>query len=169
MVGAHHAGWKNPALDKKWYMQVHWLPAETYGRWFLQLWQCYMEQIASIERHHPFAFINTERAVGGMYTIKQYNKALEAAVERIGLTFGKASGTTPHGSRHAYGQRAKRGEVDQVIIQRIMHHCSPDSQLVYTQPQQAETANALAEAARRLSEGVKRTPSGLLPIDIVNP
>lgn len=101
MVGAHHAGWKDPALDEKWFMQVHWLPAETYGRLFMQIWQRYLEQVASIERNHPFAFINTERAVGGIYTIKQYNKALEAAVERIGLTFGKIWGTTPHGGRHA--------------------------------------------------------------------
>lgn len=155
-----HAGWKHPALDAKWYMQAHWFPPELYGRWFMQLWIRYMEQVASVERHHPFAFINLEsKSAGGIYTIKSYNKALEAAVERVGLEFGKTFGTSAHGPRHAYGQRARRNGVHEVIIQRMMHHCSPGSQKVYTQPELKEVTDALAIAAQNLraTQGSKPT------------
>lgn len=154
MARPYYAGWKHPALDGNWYMQAHWFPPELYGRWFMQLWIRYMEQVASIERHHPFAFMNLDRnPVGGLYTIKSYNKALEAASERIGLEFAKAQGTTAHGSRHGYGQRARRTGVNEIIIQRIMHHCSPDSQKVYTQPELKEVTDALATAVKKLRQG----------------
>ncbi|BAO30038.1 gamma-mobile-trio recombinase GmtY [Sulfuritalea hydrogenivorans] len=158
--GRMHAGWKDPALDERWFMNVHWFPRELYGRWFMQIWSRYLEQVASIERHHPFAFINLDRAsVGGVYCIGSYLKALQSAVERIGLVYGKAHGTTAHGSRHAYAQRARRGGIDPVIIQRIMHHCSPMSQKVYTQPELHEAATALQAGARKLAEENSEGPS----------
>lgn len=162
--GKIHAGWKHPALDGRWYMQVYWLP-EIYGEWFLQIWQRYMEQVASIERNHPFAWINIGRDAGGIYTISKYQKALENAVERIGLVFGKTYGTTAHGSRHAYAQRARRGGIDPIIIQRIMHHCSPDSQLVYTQPEIHEAIAAIQNGAQRLRDQFSTTPN---PMGLLN-
>jgi len=150
--GRLHAGWKNPALDDKWFMQVHWFPQDVYGRWFMQIWIRYLEQVATIERQHPYAFINTDRDVGGIYAIRSYLKALEAAVERIGLVFGKDYGTTAHGPRHSYAQRARLGMVPEVIIQRIMHHCSIESQQVYTQPESREASEALKQATERLTD-----------------
>lgn len=148
--GKLHAGWKQPALDDRYYMQVHWLPT-GYGQWFMQIWMRYLELIASIPRHHPYAFVNVSRCpVGGIYTIGSYLKALEAAVERIGLPFGKTWGTTAHGPRHAYAQRARQGGIDRIIIQRLMHHCSPESQTVYTQPQLKELSDALDAATKSL-------------------
>ena len=131
-----------------------------YGEWFLQLWHCYLEQVARIERHHPFAFINLSREpVGGVYTITQYNKAHAAACERIGLTVGKALGTTPHGHRHAYGRRLRNADVDKPLIRRFMHHASEESQQVYTQATTREAIAALEAAAQRLRGQHASAPS----------
>jgi len=149
--GKLHAGWKHPALDEHWYMHLHWFP-EFYGEWFLQIWGLYMEQIASIERNHPYAWINLSQNLGDIYTVKQYQKSLQKSIERIGLTFGKVWGTTAHGLRHAYGQRARRGGVNEIVIQRLMHHCSVESQQVYTQPDMTETQRAIREATEKLND-----------------
>lgn len=156
--GKLHAGWKHPALDRKWYMQVHWFPMAFYGRLFFDIWKRYLEQVAFIDRTHPYAWINLDREpVGGMYTVGSYQKSLQSAVERIGLVYGKTHGTTAHGPRHSYGQRARRGGVNEVIIQRVMHHCSPESQLVYTQPELKEATEALERATRKITSQSEMT------------
>jgi hypothetical protein len=152
MLGDDHAGWKRPCLDDKWFMQVHWFP-DDWGHLFTHLWDKYQEQIVHIQRSHPWAWINLNSAnAGGIYTIKQYTKALERAVMRINLPFGKQHGTSAHGFRHAYGQRARRAEINEVIIQRMMHHASPDSQKIYTQPDMSETQSAMTAATNKLRE-----------------
>jgi site-specific recombinase XerD len=163
VLGKSHAGWKNPALDAKWYMQVHWLP-EVYGEWYMQIWIRYMEQIAMIPRNHPYAWVNIDREpIGQIYTMGQYQKALQAAVERIGLTFGKKYGTTAHGCRHAYAQRASKGGIDPIIIQRVLHHCSLESQQIYTQPEAKDTQLAIRKATTFLRENSTQFPA-LLPV-----
>lgn len=150
MLGKLGAGWKNPCLDEKWFMQVHWFP-EKYGVWFLQIWELYLEQISNIERNHPYAFINLNgRHAGGIYKIAKYEEALRRAVERIGLVYEKVYGSTPHGGRHAYGQRAKSAHIDPIILQRLMHHESPESQIVYTQPEVNEIQKALKDGTEEL-------------------
>ena len=101
---------------------------------------------------------------GRMYCLGQYNKAHAAACERIGLTVGKALGTTPHGHRHAFGRRLKNAGIDKALIRRFMHHASPESQEVYTQPNTREVMAALEAAAQRLRTAHAWTPSdsGLL-------
>lgn len=147
------AGWKHPALDERWFMQVHWFPTE-YGQLFMRIWKLYLEQVVSITRNHPYAWINlSQNSRGTPYTLKQYQKTLQRAVEQIGLISGKAYGTTPHGFRHAYAQRARRSGLHEVIIQRIMHHCSPESQKVYTEPEAEEVRQALASAASKTLSG----------------
>lgn len=150
-----HAGWKHPALDARWYMHVHWFP-EFYGQWFKEMWTRYLEQVVSISRTHPYAWINIDKNQGGIYTISQYQKALQNAVERIGLVYGKVYGTTAHGFRHAYGQRARRAGINEVIIQRLMHHCSPESQLIYTQPEMHEAMAAIRTATEFLGKSHSR-------------
>ncbi|WP_311197566.1 gamma-mobile-trio recombinase GmtY [Rugamonas brunnea] len=150
--GKQHAGWKNPALDDRWFMQVHWFPKEKYGTLFLDIWKRYLEQLVRIERSHPFAWVNLSRGdPGGIYTISSYCKHLQRAVERIGLEYGKRYGTTAHGPRHAFGRRARQGGVGEVILQHAMHHCSPESQKVYTQPELSEVTSALERAAQKIS------------------
>ncbi len=158
----NHAGWKHSALDAKWYMQVHWFP-EFYGHWFMQIWKKYMEQIVMIPRDHPYAWINMERdSAGEIYQLSKYRAAFAAAVERIGLKVGKAYGTTPHGLRHAYGQRARKAGIDPIIIQRMLHHSSIESQQVYTQPEISEATLAIRQATDRLRAGKSITPTHLI-------
>lgn len=150
LMDSRGAGWKGGMLDAPFYMQAHWFLPE-YGELFLQLWQCYLEEVARVDRHHPFAFINLGRPpIGGMYCLAQYNKAHAAACRRIGLTVAKALGTTEHGHRHAYGRRLQKAGVDKTFIRRFMHHASLESQEVYTQPTSKEVRAALEAGAQRL-------------------
>ena len=154
-----HAGWKGGTHDGPYYKQAYWfLP--KYGEWFLHLWRRYLEQVARIERDHPFAFINLNREPrGAMYTLTQYNKAHAAACERIGLAVSKAMGTTPHGHRHAYGRRLRNANVDKALIRRFMHHSAMESQEVYTQATTHEAIAALEAAAERLQSAPGGPPS----------
>jgi integrase len=150
LMDRRHAGWKGGTHDGPYYKQAYWFLPE-YGEWFLHLWHRYLEQVARIERDHPFAFINLNREpVGAMYTLTQYNKAHAAACERIGLTVSKVLGATPHGHRHTYGRRLRNAGVDKALIRRFMHHASLESQEVYTQANTREALAALEAAAQRL-------------------
>ncbi len=152
VMDRRHAGWKGGMHDAAYYKQAYWFIPE-YGEWFLQLWHRYLEQVACIKRNHPFAFINLSREpMGAMYTLTQYNKAHATACERIGLQVGKALGTTPHGHRHAYGQRLSLAGVDKSLIRRFMHHASIESQEVYTQTTDREAMAELKAANQRLQE-----------------
>lgn len=152
LMDRRHAGWKGGIHDAAYYKQAYWFLPE-YGEWFLHLWYRYLEQVARIDRDHPFAFVNLSRnPVGAMYTLTQYNKAHAAACERIGLTVGKALGTTPHGHRHAYGRRLSNAGIDKALIRRFMHHASMESQEVYTQHNIREARLALEVAAERLRD-----------------
>jgi integrase len=169
LMDRRQAGWKGGMHDAAYYKQAYWFVPE-YGEWFLQLWHRYLEQVARIERDHPFAFVNLRREpVGGMYTLAQYNKAHAAACERIGLLVSKALGTTPHGHRHAYGRRLKNAGIDKALIRRFMHHASPESQEVYTQATTREALAALSAAAQRLRDanaGTQAPPElGLLNVN----
>lgn len=156
LLDSRSAGWKGGMHDDAdFYKQAYWF-TPRYGELFLQIWQRYMEEVARIERHHPFAFINLRRGIiGAPYTLAQYNKAHKAACERIGLQVGKALGTTPHGHRHSYGRRLTKGGVDKALIRRFMHHASIESQEVYTQPTAREAMAALEAGALRLDAALK--------------
>jgi len=152
LMDRRHAGWKGGMHDAEYYKQAYWFLPE-YGEWFLHLWHRYLQQVACVERGHPFAFINLNgEPVGAMYTLTQYNKAHAAACERIGLTVGKALGTTPHGHRHAYGRRLRNAGIDKPFIRRFMHHASLESQRVYTQANTREILATLEAAAQRLRD-----------------
>ena len=146
------AGWKNNAEDGDGYMQVHWFP-EVFGQWFLAIWKRYLRILATTDRPHPFAFINLQGPASGKpYSPKQFSRCFNRAVLRIGLTPKKQLGTTDHGCRHAYAQRLKDCGVHEVIIQRLMHHCSVESQKIYTAPERREIASALKDAQQKLAE-----------------
>ena len=164
VMDCRHAGWKGGTHDAAYYKQVYWFLPE-YGEWFLQLWNRYLEQVARIDRDHPFAFINLHRGpIGAIYTLTQYNKAHAAACERIGLKVGKVLGTTPHGHRHAYGRRLRNAGLDKTLIRRFMHHASLESQEVYTQANTQEVLAALEAAAQRLRNTQAGLSSGLGPL-----
>ncbi len=79
LMGRRHAGWKGGMHDAAYYKQAYWFLPE-YGEWFLHLWHRYLEQVACVERSHPFAFINLNREpVGAMYTLTQSTRRSSAA------------------------------------------------------------------------------------------
>lgn len=159
VIGYHRAGWKGGAHESDFdslYFRAYWFEP-WWGELFLTVWYKYLEEIACIKRDHPFALVNTGREpVGGMYTLSQYNKAHARAVRRIGLEVSKAAGTTPHGHRHAYGQRLRRADVIPELIRRFMHHSSIASQEPYTVPPLSEALSALKDAAERLEAATSK-------------
>lgn len=156
LLDSHAAGWKGNILDGKWYMRAYWF-VPKFGELFLTLWYRYLEQIARIERHHPFAWINQgQEPKGGMYCMMQYWRSHARACERIGLVVGKELGTTPHGHRHAYGRRLVAGGFSAEMIRRFMHHLSLESQKVYTTPTSQQIVDALVEGAERLDQKYRR-------------
>lgn len=157
------AGWKDPRLDNESdkYMNVYWFPREA-GYLFMKVWKMYMQQriLEGINDTHPFAFaVHDLRYLGDMMPLRTQTESYSAAVERIGLTVAKENGTTPHGHRHAYGQRLRRAHIEPKIIQVAMHHKSEESQKVYTEPTPLEITNSLNKAMSSMDSGL------LLPMD----
>ncbi|WP_336353205.1 gamma-mobile-trio recombinase GmtY [Pseudomonas atacamensis] len=163
MRGTRAVGWKVRLHDHvDYYIQLHWFPTD-FGRLFLKLWKEHLFYLASVERHHPFAFVSYERgSLGKPYTLNAFNKNYAAAMARIGLATSKVEGRSPHGHRHAYGRRLTRAGVDPVIRKKAMHHASLESQTVYTALNMAEVSQALDDASKLLdepSEGSRLMPS----------
>ena len=150
IMGRRKAGWKHPTLEGKWYLQAHWTDP-VYGQLFLRVWRLYLGQLSRVERTHPWAFVNLIRKhKGEPYTIAEFAKAHAKACLRIGLIPRKSAGTTPHGHRHACLYRLAESGVDPVIIKRVAHHHSFESQQVYTAPDLADTNKGLSEGYARL-------------------
>ena len=153
-----HAGWKDPSLDGRYYLELRWFPRD-YGRLFLQLWTLYLRQIAGIPRAHPFAWLTLDGPVpGAMYRMTHYHRAHERAVRRLNLVPAKNLGTTPHGHRHAYGRRLRGAAVDPLVRMRAMHHRTLESQQVYTEPQLNEVLRTFEDAEARMSAGTGASP-----------
>lgn len=157
LLGAESAGWKEPALDGRFYMQAYWFPTDL-GRLFLHLWNLYLHRLVQVERSHPYAFVVlTGSSAGEPYCIENYKQAHRRAMERIDLAVGKLLGTTPHAHRHAYGRRLMRADVDPILRKRALHHKALGSQAVYTAPDMVDVTRALNAAVevldRRIAEG----------------
>jgi hypothetical protein len=165
-LGYHHAGWKGGSHEQdlsSLYFRAYWFEP-WWGEFFRGIWYKYLSEIALLERKHPFAFVNTDRQpLGHLYAISQFNKAHARAVRRIGLEVSKAAGTTPHGHRHAYGQRLRDAGVSRELIRRFMHHSSLSSQEPYTMPSLATALRELGAAAQRLEAAVPQR-AGLLSV-----
>ncbi|MFY7865612.1 gamma-mobile-trio recombinase GmtY [Roseateles sp.] len=146
------AGWKGGLYDADNYKQAHWFEP-WHGELFLYHWNRYIEQLVRVKRNHPFLFVNLRRGTpGAMYQLGTFNDAHAAACRRIGLLPLKSLGTTPHGHRHAYGQKARKAKLDVKIIQLMLHHASENSQKIYTGPSTAEVTSILAEAHKKMGE-----------------
>lgn len=151
------AGWKEPRLDndKDKYMHVYWMSKE-WGYLFMYVWKMYLSKRLrdGIKDTHPFAFVShSPKTLGEMMPLRTQRESHEKAVEKIGLTVGKMFGTTPHGHRHAYGQRLKNAHIDDRIKQVAMHHKSIESQKVYTGPSVADVTASLNKATNSLDDG----------------
>lgn len=144
-------GWKNNGVMRDgFYMPVFWYPTE-WGRLFKVLFLLYLEY-SRPSSGLPWLFLTED---GQPMTAKAYAEQHSAAIARIGLVPRKRNGTTPHGHRHAFGQRlqdaADRGLIGSKTIQLCLHHNSVASQKVYTQRQTEIVNDQLLEASRSLS------------------
>ncbi len=145
-----HAGWKDSLLDSKLkFMYVHWFPGWS-GKIFKKLWDLYLLKRALKNCSHPFAFVSQS---GRPHAIRDYNEAHARAVERLGLVPAKMNGTTPHGHRHAYGQRMADAKIDPIYRKKALHHKSLESQSVYTEPTIDKVTDALERASNALEKG----------------
>jgi len=145
-----HAGWKGNLLESTQnYMHVHWFPTWS-GELFLKLWNVFIIQRALKDCNHPFAFVT---GAGNPYSLDTFMTNHARAVKRIGLEPSKILGTTPHGHRHAYGQRMVVADIDPSIRKKALHHKSLTSQAVYSEMKQTSVSAIFDRATRTLAEG----------------
>lgn len=152
MQGTARLGWKNRVVDHRdSYIQVQWFPTD-YGKVFMSLWKNYQKYRASIDCHHPYAFISFHHsALGNPYTLNAFHQNYASGLKRIGLAPNKAEGLDPHGHRHNYGRRLERSGLNPLVIRRCMHHKSLESQVPYTGKGQQEISDELNKATLQLA------------------
>lgn len=153
------AGWKNPALTDR-FLRVFWR-SRIFGELFLHCWKLYLFQRIEVGTSHPWAFVNFAHNIGSPYTLPQYRKAHYRAVQRIGLNPRKSEGTTPHGHRHRCLFELKAAGVDSQIIQKVAHHCSMDSQEIYTEPEAKTIQDELYAVNARINSDRNSTFGGI--------
>ena len=150
LMDFRRAGWKDPLLDGKYFMQAYWFPTDL-GRLFLHLWTQYLRQIVQLERHHPYAFVVQHGpSEGAVYCMANFKQAHARAARNIGLSGTRAGGATPHAHRHAYGRRLMRAGIDPIFRRKALHHKSLASQAVYTAPNIADVTKAMNRAQSAL-------------------
>lgn len=146
-------GWKDPLITDpaRKCFEVYFFP-HSAGEEFAQTWIDYHRKQRVkplLNAQHPYAFTNRD---GQPYSHRMFRKAHRLAVERIGLDCEKLLGTTPHGHRHAYGQRMAAADASPLTIKNAMHHKSIESSQTYTQPTSIDLRNRMMELESRLSE-----------------
>lgn len=144
-------GWKNGLITDphRRCFEVFFYPHEA-SHVFAVLWRDYhLRQRVRPQagNDHPYAFTNK---AGQAYSHRMFRKSHKLGIERIGLAYEKNHGTTPHGHRHAYGQRLARGGSDPLLIKNAMHHASITSSQTYTQPTTTQMRQILRELEARL-------------------
>jgi site-specific recombinase XerD len=144
-------GWKNCLLTDphRRCFEVFFYPHDT-GIVFAELWRDYhlKQRVKPIGGdNHPYAFTTK---YGQPYSHRMFRKAHKLAIERIGLKCAKLQGTTPHGHRHAYGQRLAEGGANPLLIKNAMHHASIKSSQIYTQPTAIQIRQRLRNVEARL-------------------
>lgn len=163
-VGRFHAGWKDLLLsnEREKFTLIHWFPS-YWGEVFLALFKLYVTHLRSRHCPNPYLFVSHKQQYRGQaYTVDSFRQSHARAVRRIDLVPSAEIGTSPHGHRHAYGQRMAENEVPEAIIQRAMNHKSPTSQKVYTAPTDAKVEQALREAQARVQDQLPATVAKLL-------
>lgn len=119
-------GWKNCLVTDphRRCFEVFFYPHEI-GQVFASIWRDYHLKGQRVKpkagEEHPYAFTNRD---GKPYSHRMFRKAHKLAIQRIALVPEKLEGTTPHGHRHAYGQRLARNGADSLVIKNAMHHAS---------------------------------------------
>ena len=139
-------GWKNSLItdpDRRCF-EVFFFPHEASVT-FANMWRDYhliQKKTPAHSENHPYAFSNLK---GQPYSHRMFRKAHKKAIGRIGMAYGKLYGTTPHGHRHAYGQRLAKNGAEPLLIKHALHHVSITSSQVYTEPSAADFRKSLIE------------------------
>lgn len=147
-MGTSHIGEKIARWDntQEMYCHVHFFPS-SFGELFKELWFQYLPYRAAVEDVSPYAFINFNGKTRGKgLNYRTFVDSYERALARISMSQDKDEGRSPHGHRHAYGQRLKNAGVDPLSIQRLMHHASIESQQTYTVTSFKDMSAALSNA-----------------------
>lgn len=144
-------GWKNGLITdtERNCFEVFFFPYETSYE-FAKMWRDYhliQRTKPALDENHPYAFTNQK---GQPYSHRMFRKAHRLAVERLGLMYNKVHGTTPHGHRHAYGQRLAAAGATPIQIKTALHHASISSSETYTQPSSQDIRNGLQEIESKL-------------------
>lgn len=144
-------GWKNCLITDphRCCFEVFFYPSEA-GFYFAELWRDYYltQRVGPrLGEAHPYAFTNKK---GQPYSHRMFRRSHKLAIERIGLAYEKNLGTTPHGHRHAYGQRLAADGATPLVIKTAMHHTSIASSQIYTQPSPAQMRQSLRDIETRL-------------------
>ena len=152
MHGTARIGWKSRVTDHRDnYIQVQFFPTD-YAKVFMSLWKDYQKYRASIDCHHPYAFISFHHsALGNPYNTGAFHDNYANGLKRIGLAPNKAEGLDPHGHRHNYGRRLERSGLNALVIRRCMHHKSLESQVPYTGKGQQEISDELNKSTLQLA------------------
>lgn len=146
-------GWKNCLLTDphRRCFEVYFYPHDA-ALVFAALWRDYhlKQRVKPIAgENHPYAMTNKN---GQPYSHRMFRKAHKLAIERIGMEYAKLQGTTPHGHRHAYGQRLAENGADQLLIKNAMHHASITSSQTYTEPSVLQMRRSLCNVELHLQE-----------------
>ena len=144
-----HLGWKG-LFDV---LELYW--AEPWwGKVFWPLYCGYVRMTATKRSEHPYLFIDEKS--GDPLTYDAFAKAYKRAVYRTGLVPPgewslKDSGLTPHGNRHAYGNRLKLVyRCSEKVVQTALHHASPESQVIYSVPSRSQSKEEIESGMRRM-------------------
>jgi site-specific recombinase XerD len=170
-VGKLAAGWKG-LLDDTGGTQIYWLPLtkwqEKLGRLLINYLSVIRPRIMASRpahvRDHPFLFVSSGRtsnsggmAAGEPYTLSAFRASwkrafckLQRAFPEANLRYEKSAGTTPHGTRHFYGNYATVTlGLERHIVREMMHHNSFESQDIYTRPSVQQVHEILSNARIR--------------------
>lgn len=145
-------GWKDCLITDphRLCFEVFFYP-EKAEQDFARMWRDYHLKGQRVNpkagEEHPYAFTNKD---GNPYSHRMFRKAHKLGIERIGLVSEKILGTTPHGHRHAYGQRLAGDGGTPLVIKNAMHHVSILSSQVYTQPSAAQIRQGFLDMESRL-------------------
>ena len=159
LSGKKCVGWKSRYTDsKEQYLEVHWFPT-IFGKFFSKLWHDYIRILSGIERNHPYAFVSFHyKYIGQPYTLNAFHYNYSKGLKRIGLKSSKSAGLSPHAHRHSYAQRLRRAGLQEIIIQKCLHHVSIGSQVVYTTPNLKEITTSLNLATEQLYRSDNSNP-----------
>ncbi|WP_318838457.1 hypothetical protein [Providencia sp. PROV224] len=149
-----HLGWKSKTLDDKdGYLEAHFFPQE-FAQVFMSLWRQYLVFRASVECHHPYAFVSFDsRYLGNPYTYNSFNQNYAAGLRRIGLEPDKTVGLDPHGHRHNYGRRLTDAGVDPLIRKKVPASRKPGVSGSLHHALQRESLGSVSQATQQLQLG----------------